>query len=77
MKIKSQPHKGPKPERARGVNKPTHRDKKEQERSIGHGVRSHELRFNQERIATLSANRQERFIEKVKAKEKKGPKVHE
>lgn len=69
---------GPRPERAHGVNKPTHRDKKDHERSsIGYGMRAHEERFNKERVATLNANRQERFIEKVKVKEKHSPKTHE
>ena len=63
---------GPRPDRAHGVNKPTHRDKKDQERgSIGYGMRAHQERFNKERIATLSANRQGEFIEKDKAKELK------
>lgn len=79
MKIKS--NKGPKaqrPERAHGVNKPTHRDKREKESSVGHGMRAHELRFDKERIATVTANQQEKFIEKIKAKEREhGPKDHE
>lgn len=71
-------HKGPRPERAHGVNKPSHRDKKEQEwSSIGHGMRAHESRFSKERLAHITANRQEKYIEKVKAKEEHNPKAHE
>lgn len=79
MKVKTSRYKGAKSERAHGVDKPSRRDKKENERSsIGYGMRAHEERFNKERIATLNANRQERFIEKVKAKEQNhSPKTHE
>ena len=60
-----------------GVEKPTHRDKKDQERLVGHGPRLHEKRFEKEYLAVVDANRQEKFIEKVKASEKHSPKTHE
>ncbi len=71
-------HKEARRERTHGVDKPSHRDKKEKEwSSVGHGIRAHESRFNKERLAHITANRQEKFIEKVKADEKQGQKTHE
>lgn len=61
-----------------GVKNPTHLGKKDAERSVGHGVRTHQERFDQDRVAKIDSKHQDKFIEKVKAREKQhGLKEHE
>lgn len=71
MRNKMANDKSYRPERNRGVAKPTGSEKKAQANNVGHGMRTHEERFEKERVASVNAKKLNHYIEKVKESERR------